>query len=456
MSKPFWQKALDVYNVCLNIVCTNIVIHIPAIFLFLVGTNLPVEFKLETDTVIDNEVKTARKTSEKSAINVDAPDKDLVDMPTSSVNVVENMFNGDTDDFDETSNLDVAILGHVDTDIDTKKEDNLEHLKGSGILVNKSFAVKRGKTDKVVLSRSSNRKQKPSDKLKNKQTKFPECKVILTKLETCKISKYERENNVTDLICNICKAQLLTQELLDSHMVLFHNSSKCVICKKEFETEASLNEHKQTHVDNNEFHECKQCEKVFRLSWQLDEHIEKVHVKVIELEKGQFPCCHCGYAFKFESHLSEHNQLMPNCKSEIPAQVKKSKLVSGEISYKDPISGEMKTRKWKQLLDKKGSSAVCEICLKSFDQIGNYRRHVLIHSDLMAFKCYICSKDFKFEENLKKHLKQHDARPYHCGHCHWRFNTKSRRDFHVRFTCTKHKDKPDLVCSECGHQLATQ
>ena len=396
--------------------------------------------------------------------------------PIPQENVHGDMFDEDTDDYDDTDDIQLR-LDTIFNDPDTKKENAIDESKGIGkvceavdVVYKPNKAQWAGKRKPASKSKNSNKpdgnvKLKDGNvKLKDGNVKLKDGNVKLkdgnVKLKRSKRNKDKSDNDTEDdgidkLTCVVCKDVFMTQELLDAHMES-HNTSKCCICKKEFETEAALNEHIQIHIKADEYHKCKECSRAFKLSWQLDEHVEQVHIKDIETEIGQFPCSKCGYVFKFETHLDEHNQLMPNCKDEVSDQVKKKALISGQVSYKDPVSGEMKEKSWRELLEKNESPSACEICLKSFDLAGNYRRHVLLHADLKAYKCFICTKDFKLKENCRKHMKQHDARPYHCSHCHWRFNTKSRRDFHVKFTCTKLKDKPDLACRECGFQCATQ
>ena len=259
---------------------------------------------------------------------------------------------------------------------------------------------------------------------------------------------------IKELSCSLCHAKLMSPELLKSHLEI-HDDLKCSFCRKECQSVSELNAHKKEHLDNETCYECKLCEnKLYKFEWQLGQHMEKEHMDSSKVAEGHFPCLECGYVFQFQNHLDEHRQVMPNCRSEIPAKQKEEGFLESVFTFKDPQSGKVKTKTWRDLLapDRK-YPARCEICQKSMPIKCRYQRHVWTHADFKAHKCFICNKDFKFNEELHKHLKVHNQRPFHCEHCHFKFDTEARRDHHVKLTCTKLKDKPDLVCKVCGHQF---
>ena len=54
----------------------------------------------------------------------------------------------------------------------------------------------------------------------------------------------------------------------------------------------------------------------------------------------------------------------------------------------------------------KKTDKVCDICNKSFKSHGNMMRHRAIHTNTRDFKCPLCSKTFKLQVYLTKHLKK--------------------------------------------------
>lgn len=262
-----------------------------------------------------------------------------------------------------------------------------------------------------------------------------------------------KESKKIELTCRICKEVTESVELLTAHMDS-HKALACHMCKKVFRTKENLQAHKEAHIDKNEYNECKQCDKVFKFIWQLGEHIEKVHERPIDIEEGDFPCNICGHVFKRELQLIEHNERNPDCaveESEVTTKQNTNALLS-EIYFTDPNSGMAMKRTVGDMLSTATLPATCEVCLKTFDKMYNFKRHVLHHSEVKPHKCIICSQQFQLEENHKKHVRLHDLRLYHCKNCGRRFETKTRLDHHFRFTCKKSESKPDLICDECGHQ----
>ena len=47
----------------------------------------------------------------------------------------------------------------------------------------------------------------------------------------------------------------------------------------------------------------------------------------------------------------------------------------------------------------------CEICKKTFSQIGSLAQHKLIHTSEKSFSCEICQKSYRYKSALYKHNK---------------------------------------------------
>ena len=104
------------------------------------------------------------------------------------------------------------------------------------------------------------------------------------------------------------------------------------------------------------------------------------------------------------------------------------------------------------------SQNLCQICKKSFKQIGNLKRHIKnIHeknsgyacpycekiydskeelishknSEHLLHQCGLCEKSFKFSHALTRHIRQihkggEGVRKYTCGFCGWLFYEKTK------------------------------
>lgn len=49
----------------------------------------------------------------------------------------------------------------------------------------------------------------------------------------------------------------------------------------------------------------------------------------------------------------------------------------------------------------------CSHCSYSTFRVGDFKRHILIHSGVKPYKCHICKKGFVQKNNLSRHLNTH-------------------------------------------------
>lgn len=169
--------------------------------------------------------------------------------------------------------------------------------------------------------------------------------------------------------------------------------------------------------------------------------------------KACFPCGKCGFVFNFDSHLVEHNQRNLDCKAEDPvsSEEKDESILQSEVTFKDLVSGEMRTRTVRELLAKTDAPFTCEVCCKTFDLFHKLKRHVFPHADFKPYKCNICCQTFNMEENLRQHTRQHNRRPFHCTKCLSRYDTEAKLNGHI-VLCTA---KDFLTCAVCDYKAST-
>ncbi|XP_014475328.1 PREDICTED: uncharacterized protein LOC106744805 [Dinoponera quadriceps] len=94
----------------------------------------------------------------------------------------------------------------------------------------------------------------------------------------------------------------------------------------------------------------------------------------------------------------------------------------------------------------------CGICSKEFRHQYTLMRHLPTHTDERNFKCEACGKAFRQLSTLSQHKAIHsDARPYVCEFCKKTFNRVSTLISH-RKTHSEHKPHKCHVCGKGFHQ----
>ena len=376
----------------------------------------------------------------------------------------DSVLDEDTDEYDSSEYIEIDTSDILSEEI---KENAVDHDTETGEIIKE----KKIKAEPVTVRTRSLRKIKTgkTDTLTLNSARLTDVKVVLTRL-----SRREREavgtvaaavNSKEQLVptavetkeghikCSICNQFLSSKDQMKKHA---KSHLTCDGCNSFFRSKRSLDDHVQRYCQvYNKDIKCEYCSEYCKSSLELSAHIEKEHEKRIEKEKGRFPCSQCKFVFNFEEHRNEHNQRRPDCKN-IPLSAKskdKDDILRNEITFKDSATGEVKVKTIQELLDQeKVNGRTCEICLKTFDKLHSYRRHIYQHSTVKLYTCRICFYEFNREENMKRHMKRHDNRPYYCENCFHRFETRAKLDYHKRINCRKTENKPDLTCKICGYQ----
>ncbi|XP_077290771.1 uncharacterized protein LOC143914430 [Arctopsyche grandis] len=97
-----------------------------------------------------------------------------------------------------------------------------------------------------------------------------------------------------------------------------------------------------------------------------------------------------------------------------------------------------------------GRQFQCEICAKIFLRAATLRTHLLVHNNVLPFRCTHpgCEKEFPLNSRLKLHLKVHtNERNFICQYCSHAARDKQQLTVHIRYFHTKEKN---FLCGTCG------
>ena len=175
--------------------------------------------------------------------------------------------------------------------------------------------------------------------------------VFKTKTITIRRSKYP-----CTFKCSMCDTQTPTLHELNAHFIKNHRNVNCDICGKLFQTPASLQKHRYSHIEESEQLQCQTCDKHFRFESQLKSH-RHMHQRI-----RYYKCAsaNCDCRFRHPGDLAAHARLH-------------------------------------------GKLFTCAHCAYSNTDIWNLHSHMSVDSRDAPFTCKMCRQKFVHSNQLVRH-----------------------------------------------------
>nr|CAI5867012.1 unnamed protein product [Callosobruchus analis] len=273
--------------------------------------------------------------------------------------------------------------------------------------------------------------------------------------------------------CTKCTFKTISSSQLRRHAVTHDIAGnritiRCIYCNKIFTTKQRLDDHIiKAHPDfiasvSSKVHECTQCTYKTTDNSHLKQHMVK-HADVADnhITNG---CIYCNKTFKGTRSLDDHIlRIHPDFIASVSSKVHECT----ECTYKTVFTGQLR-RHMVNHSDLPGNhiSNRCIHCNKIFTTKQRLDDHIIkSHPDFMAsvtskvHGCTECSFITTNNSHMKHHIAKHPAiagnMTNRCIHCNKTFTTKQKLDEHIL------KTHPDFIasvsskvheCTECTYK----
>ncbi|GAV04583.1 hypothetical protein RvY_14847 [Ramazzottius varieornatus] len=103
---------------------------------------------------------------------------------------------------------------------------------------------------------------------------------------------------------------------------------------------------------------------------------------------------------------------------------------------------------------KSGKSFICDICMKTFSNAANMRRHRVRHSGIKPFECRFCQKRFFRKDHMREHMNhKHNNTQMECYFCQQVFDKE--KDLFQHVTRDHDVNPRELHCQYCSFSATT-
>ncbi|KAF8383165.1 hypothetical protein PRIPAC_72307, partial [Pristionchus pacificus] len=218
---------------------------------------------------------------------------------------------------------------------------------------------------------------------------------------------------------------------------------ECNVCGKKLNGPGQLKVHMELHLDDNDpvqaerkrRFQCDQCGMRFRCAANLRNHGKNVHGELNAREV--FECLECGKKYKKIASLKAHQETHLDASErddKLECDICK-KIVFGRTLLKIHKSTHLDDNDPVQAAIKRQHK--CKECGKTFRNASNLRHHMNIHTGNYRFKCTICTTGFNSRGILKKHMENHEKGIEH----YFNYNTKTCPYCSKKFRADNHLSK---------------
>ena len=204
-------------------------------------------------------------------------------------------------------------------------------------------------------------------------------------------------------------------------------SFRCKFCLEAFYANDIRLEHEKIHINEKIPESCRVC---------LGKFSQKNHLK-------QFMVCltcsqriHTESSIKIDDFFKIPDQKSYDCEI---CQEKFNYKHELEMLYACKLCAELLHKQCKHAIEREAvpkneTKPTCEICGETFEHKGLIREHKSQrHPSASPFSCKICSKWFKSEKNVKKHMHLfHNTEWLKCKFCDKEFNQKKVMEEHLK------------------------
>lgn len=240
---------------------------------------------------------------------------------------------------------------------------------------------------------------------------FYQCKMCpMSFTVKCHHQSHEREhtrksNMERPFECYLCKRKFALQHFLLNHMRIHTKKYDCRICLQLFNREADLDMHMLTHSGKHRY-ECRHCKRGFDYRTSFVRHLR------IHNDEKPFECELCHKKFREKDYLIAHKRTHSADKTIDRTKFTWKYSFDQKFRQSKTNSRDGKTR------TRVGKVFKCKICFKILKNENELNSHFEGHTGKYLFECQQCEKGFDYRQNLYRHMKIHlGLKPYKCDLC---------------------------------------